>query len=128
VSLASGDAARIPEVAELLDAAEPQIMQLRSFSNVVFRHLLASARVAWLRHDPAGRQLARDALAVAAETTPSFPRHPGVGRPSASEVEVTELEKIASDHLKSGYGHFRHLAGNAARQSNLFCMRERRMP
>lgn len=98
VILASGDAARIREAAELLDAAAPQVMQLRSFRNVVFRHLLASARVAWLRHDPAARQLARDALAVAAETTPSFPRHPGVGRPPAADDEVAELEKIASGH------------------------------
>jgi hypothetical protein len=96
VILAAGDAARIPEAAELLDAAQPQVMRFRSFRNVVFRYLLASARVAWLRHDPAARQLARRALAVAAETTPSFPRHPGAGRPSASEDEVAELEKIAN--------------------------------
>ena len=96
VILAGGDTARIPEGAELLGAAQPQIMRLGSFRNVVFRHLLASARVAWLRHDPAAPQLARDALAVAAETTPSFPCHPSVGRPSASEDEVGELEKIAN--------------------------------
>jgi hypothetical protein len=102
VILASGDAARIPEAAELLGAAEPQVMHLRSFRNVVFRYLLASARVAWLRHDPAAPLLARDALAVAAETAPSFPRHPGVGRPSASGDEVAELEKIANDPLPLG--------------------------
>jgi hypothetical protein len=60
VILAGRDAARIPEAARLLDVAEPQVIQLRSFRNVVFRHTLGSARVAWLRRDPAARQLARD--------------------------------------------------------------------
>jgi hypothetical protein len=79
-------------------------MRLRSFRNIVFRYLLASPRVAWLRHDPAARQLARDALAVAAETTPSFPRHPGAGRPSASEDEVAELEKIPDGRSQAPAG------------------------
>ena len=117
--MAGGDTARIAEAAELLDAAQPQVMRLRSFRNVVFRHLLASARVAWLRHDPAAPQLARDALAVAAETAPSFPRHPGAARASASGGEVAELEKFANGRLRTG-GHPRHLSpGNMARQINL---------
>jgi hypothetical protein len=119
VILAGGDTARIAEAGELLDAAQPQVMRLRSFRNVVFRHLLASARVAWLRHDPAAPQLARDALAVAAETAPSFPRHPGAARATASGDEVAELEKFANGHLRTG-GHPRHLSpGNMARQINL---------
>lgn len=95
VILAGGDA-RIPEVAALLASAEPQVTQRKPFRNVVFRYLLASARIARLRHDPAAADLARDALMVAAETTPSFPRHPDVGRPAASEDEITELETIAN--------------------------------
>jgi hypothetical protein len=110
VILASGDAARIPEAAELLRAAQPQVMRLRSFRNIAFRYLLASARVAWLRHDPAAPQLARDALAVAAEAAPSFPRDPGTGRPSASEDEVAELETIANDRLPADADPPRHLS------------------
>jgi hypothetical protein len=118
VILAAGDAARIPEAAELLGAAQPQVVRLRSFRNIVFRHLLASARVAWLRHDPVARKLARDALAVAAETTPSFPRHPGAGRPSASEDEIGELEKIANGRSQAP-ADIPALTKNMARQINL---------
>jgi hypothetical protein len=93
-------------VAELLEAVKPEVERQRLFRNVVFRYLLSSARVAKLRHEPAAPQLARAALAVAAERTPSFPRHQDIGRPTASTDEVAELEQIvqAADPPHIGMG------------------------
>jgi len=94
VLLAGGDAGRAAEVAGLLEAVRPHVQAQGFMRDAVFRYLLASARIARLRHDPAARQLARQALAVAAETTPALPRHPDVGRPRRSAAEIAELEQL----------------------------------
>jgi len=95
VILSGGDLTRLDEVDDLLQAVEPAVEQQSFMRDVVFRFLLASARVAHLRHDPDAQRLARTALSVAAETAPSLPRHPDVGRPSTTTVQVAELERIA---------------------------------
>jgi hypothetical protein len=95
--LASGDMDRLDEVADLLNVVEPAIKRQKLFRNVVLRYLVACARLAQLRRSPAAAQLARDALAVAAETTPPFPRRPDVGRPSASAELIQELSRIADE-------------------------------
>jgi hypothetical protein len=94
VILAGADHRRLDEAAALLAVAEPDVRQQAIMRNVVFRFLLASARVAHLRRDPAAIDIAREALAVAAETSPSIPRHSDVGRPSATAAQLAELERI----------------------------------
>jgi hypothetical protein len=96
VILERSGAARADEVAALLDAVHDDVEQQKFFRDVVFRYLLASARLARLRHDPSAALLARNALTVAAETRPSLPRHPEVGRPAASTAQITELNQIAA--------------------------------
>jgi hypothetical protein len=96
VILASSDAGRAEEAADLLEAVRPHVRAQWFLRDVVFRYLLASARAARLRHDPAVRQIARQALAVAAEMAPALPRHPGVGRPQASEADIAELEQLTT--------------------------------
>lgn len=93
--LSGGDLTRLDEVDDLLQAVELAVEQQSFMRDVVFRFLLASARVAHLRHDPDAQRLARTALSVAAETAPSLPRHPDVGRPSATTDQIAELERIA---------------------------------
>jgi hypothetical protein len=95
ILLRSG-AIRLEEVSALLHAVEPEVRRQAIMRNVVFRFLLASARVAHLRGDPGAAGLAREALAVAAEASPSIPRHPDVGRPSATVAQLSELEEIAA--------------------------------
>jgi hypothetical protein len=53
VILAGGDAGRAGKAAGLLEAIRPQVEEQRLFRNVVFRFLLAPARAARLRRDPA---------------------------------------------------------------------------
>lgn len=98
VLLAGGDAGRAEEAAGLLEAVRPHARAQWFLRDLVFRYLLASARAARLRHDPAVRQIARQALAVAAETAPALPRHPSVGRPQASEADIAELEQPICAH------------------------------
>jgi hypothetical protein len=93
--LASGDTDRLDEVADLLEIVEPEFERQRVFRNVVLRYLVASARLAHRRHNRAAAQLARDALVVAAETTPPLPRRRSQGRPSASAELTQELHRIA---------------------------------
>jgi hypothetical protein len=78
----------------LLAAVKPHVEAQQLFRNVVFRYLLASARAARLRRDPAASELARAALAVTAETVPALPRHPDVGQPRAADAEIAELEQL----------------------------------
>jgi hypothetical protein len=85
IILLGGDAARLNEVAELLQTVQPEVQRQEIMRDVVFRFLLASARLASRRRDAVARQLANQALAVTAESVPSLPRHPSVGRPSASK-------------------------------------------
>jgi hypothetical protein len=96
VIVAGGGAGRAPEAAGLLDAVRPHAEAQWFFRNVVFRHLLASARAARLQQDPTAHCFAHQALAVAAETTPALPRHPSVGRPGAFDTDITELEQLAA--------------------------------
>jgi len=96
VILAGSDAGRAGEAADLLEAVRPHVETLWFLRDVVFRYLLASARTARLRRDPAVRELARQALAVAVETAPALPRHPDVGRPRASGADIAELEQLTT--------------------------------
>ena len=96
VILAGGDAGRAGEAAGLPEAVRPYVETQRFLRNVVFRYLLASARAAGLRHDPAARQLARQALAVAAGTAPALALHPDVGRPRASDADIADLEQLTA--------------------------------
>ena len=96
IILADGDAGRAEEAADLLETVRPHARTQWFLRDVTFRYLLASARAARLRHDPAMRRLARQALAVAAETAPVLPRHPGIGRPQASEADIAELEQLTT--------------------------------
>jgi hypothetical protein len=73
VILAMGERGRVDEVVRLLDAAEPEVERHSLFRDVVYRYLLARARAAHTRRDPVARNLAHDALAVAAEKTPVIP-------------------------------------------------------
>jgi hypothetical protein len=95
VLLATGEHRRLEEVGRLLDEAWPEVERQALFRNVAYRYLLARARAAHARRDPTARDLARNALSVATEKTPSFPRHPTVGRPSATDQELTGLRAIA---------------------------------
>jgi hypothetical protein len=95
VILAGGDQHRIDEVARLLEAAQPEVQSQWFLRDVAYRYLLARARTAHAHHDPTARGLARQALATASENTPALPRHPTVGRPSATDQELTELRAIA---------------------------------
>jgi hypothetical protein len=95
VILLRSDQSGLGEAADLLRAVEPDVRQQSIMRDAVFRFLLASARVAHRRGDPSARELAQDALAVAAEAKPSLPRHRDVGRPSATPAEVAELHRIA---------------------------------
>jgi hypothetical protein len=97
IILLRGDLRRLDEVAALLDDVEPEVRSQSIMRNVVFRFLLASARLAHRRSDPGAAELARHALAVAAETSPSIPRHPDVGRPSATPDQLAELNRIAAN-------------------------------
>jgi len=56
----------------------------------------ASARDHQVPDDPAVRQLARQALAVATETAPALARHPDVGRPRASDADIADLEQLTA--------------------------------
>jgi hypothetical protein len=85
---------RLNEVADLLEIVEQEIKRQRMFRNVALRYLVASARLAHRRHNPAAAQLARNAVAVAAETTPSLPYRPDVGRPSVSAELIQELSRM----------------------------------
>jgi hypothetical protein len=96
VILAGDDAGRAGEAASLLEAIRPHVQAQRFLRDVVFRYLLASVRAARLRHDLGVRELARAALAVAAETAPALPRHPGVGRPRASDADIAELKQLTA--------------------------------
>jgi hypothetical protein len=91
-----------PEAGGVMEAARPQIGEQRLFRNVVFPFLLASARAARLASDPAAPELARAALAVAAETAPALPRHPDVGRPEATGAEIAELEQLTRPPARQG--------------------------
>lgn len=92
--LRSSDPSKVNESATLLDAIEPEIEQMSMFSNLVLRYYVARARVSKsLRRDDATRY-AELALIIAAETTPSIPRHPDVGRPDATPELVAELKQL----------------------------------
>jgi len=95
VILLGGDATRLDEAAELLRTVAPHVARQAMFRRVVFRFLLASARVAHRRGDPAAARLAGDALAVAAEATSSLPGVADAVRASASGDEVAELRRIS---------------------------------
>lgn len=79
-----------------LDRGEESVKRSAFFRNLVLRHLTARARVASARGD---RHRARDyaaaALEVAAETDPSIPRHPDLGRPDATSEQLDELRAIS---------------------------------
>ena len=65
------------------------------FRNLALRYYVARARVSKsLRRDDVTRY-AELALMIAAETTPSIPRHPDVGRPDATPELVAELKQLA---------------------------------
>jgi hypothetical protein len=96
IILLRGDARRLDDVAALLDDAEPEVRGQSIMRDVVFRFLLASAQLADLRSDPRAAELAREALAVAAETSQAVPRHPDVGRPSATPDQLAELDRVAA--------------------------------
>jgi hypothetical protein len=102
VILAGGDAGQAGEAARLLEAVRPQVEEQRLFRNVVFRFLLAPARTARLRSDPAAPELARAARAVAAETAPALPRHRDAGRPKAADAEIAELEQLTRPPARQG--------------------------
>ena len=82
----------------LLDIAAKDRQLLKQFRNVAFRYQLARTRIAKRSADPAAPKLARSALQIAAETAPTFSRHPSVGRPDAAQAEIEELRRIASKH------------------------------
>jgi hypothetical protein len=96
IILLRGGRQRLHEVEILLRNAGPALNQ-RIMRDVVFRFLLASARLAHLRAEPRAADLAREALAVAAEAALSIPRHPDVGRPSATSGQLAELHRIAGN-------------------------------
>lgn len=91
-----GDENALDEAEHLLDSVREDIAEMEFFRDVVLRYLVARTRVAHRRGDSAAATYARDALAVADETTPSLPRHPDLGRPAASNVLRQELEEIAA--------------------------------
>lgn len=88
-----GDAASLAEAGELLDTDGPEIEEegvlLRDRA---IRYLIARTRLARGLGDPAAASgYASHALEVAAETTPTMPRHPDLGRPRMSDAERAEL-------------------------------------
>ena len=93
-----GDATSLREADKWLDRNEEAVKQASMFRNLVLRHLVARARAADRLGDrERARQYADDALEVAAETTPSLPRHPDVGRPDATRDLIDELRTLSSD-------------------------------
>ncbi|GIJ45337.1 hypothetical protein Val02_22230 [Virgisporangium aliadipatigenens] len=91
VVLAGGDRSRLDEVAQLLRTAEADVQRLRPVRDVTYRFLLASARLAHRRGDPAAGDLAHRALAVAADAGRD---RDAVGRVRASDEEIAELTGI----------------------------------
>jgi len=92
-----GDTTSLREADERLDRSDEAVKQASMFRNLVLRHLVARARVAnGLGDRERARQYADGALEVAAETTPSLPRHPDVGRPDATRDLIDELRKLSS--------------------------------
>ncbi|MCS5718825.1 hypothetical protein N1027_11835 [Herbiconiux sp. CPCC 205763] len=79
----------------LLDAVEPEIASMGMFRNVALRYLVARARVAHQLDDVRAAVYASEALAVAAETEPSIPRHPDLGRPVVSPDLLREMQRLA---------------------------------
>ena len=92
-----GDATSLREADERLDRSEEAVNQASMFRNLVLRYLVARARVAdRLGDHERARRYANHGLEVAAETTPSLPRHPDVGRPDASRDLMDELRKLSA--------------------------------
>lgn len=85
----------LAEADRLLDAVEPQVRQSAMFRNLVLRFLVCRARVAAAFGRADAADYARQALEIAAETTPSLPRHPDLVRPVASAKLRRELARIA---------------------------------
>ena len=83
------------EAEQVLVDYESTLEHMSIMRDVVYRYCLARARVsAALGHRPTA-EWATAALQVAAEKEPSIPRHPTIGRPSASETETAELRRLA---------------------------------
>ncbi len=94
-----GDVDSLREADERLDRSDEAVNQAAMFRNLVLRHLVARARVADRIGDrERAAHYADDALEVAAETTPSLPGHPEVGRPDATRDLINELRKLSSTH------------------------------
>ena len=95
--LRSSAPSKVKESATLLDAIEPEIEQMSMFRNLALRYYVARARVSRsLGRDDVARY-AELALTIAAETAPSIPRHPDVGRPDATPELVAELKRLAGN-------------------------------
>lgn len=94
--LRRGDPDSLQEADERLDRSDDAIKGASMFRDLVLRQLVARARVAERRgdHTRAG-YYADEALEVAAETTPSLPRHPDVGRPEATSQTIDELRQLS---------------------------------
>lgn len=99
ILLSRGDADSLREADERLDQSGEEVQRASIFRNLVLRHLVARARVAArLGDSERARRYADDALEVAAETAPSLPRHPHVGRPDPTTDLITELRQLSQDH------------------------------
>jgi hypothetical protein len=90
------DEASLLEASNLLEEEGPAIEQLGAlFRNAAFRYFVARARLARALGDASASAYATRALEIADETEPSMPRHPDLGRPTASAAERDELAVIA---------------------------------
>jgi hypothetical protein len=96
ILLSRGDADSLREADERLDQSGEEVQRASMFRNLVLRHLVARARVAsGLGDRERAAHYAHDALEVAAETTPSLPRHPDLGRPDPNDDLISELRKLS---------------------------------
>ncbi len=93
--MAGGDRRRLDEVGALLDAYRPHLERTSFMRNLVYRYLLAAARVAHAPGDQSARDIGRCGLAVLAETRPALSRHPTVRRATSTDAEFAELTAIA---------------------------------
>lgn len=95
VTIAAGGRARLADADRFLDAAEIEAAGHKDFRDIVYRYLLARARVTSVLRPGEAAEYATAALEVAAEQRSPFAFHPTTGLARTSEEQLRELNRIA---------------------------------
>lgn len=94
--LATRDSSGLGEAGQLLLTIRPEVERLTLLRNVVYRYLLASARLTHRAGNVDASELAKQALAVAVEPWPGPIRNQEIGRAKPTDEDLAELRMIAS--------------------------------